>query len=1147
MAGSSDAMHRAFEVAIRDFKTNLKDPSLYDKILQTTSIEEVYDATDKLQKEQAKSGRLRHLSNIEPFLKRLQEYSRAIDTFVQAKPDVLALIWGPVKLILLWADVLKQSFDAIVDILEEIGSLLPEFSEVTTIFIDNLLLQEFLVLFFRDILDFYVIATKFFSLSRLRIVFEALWPSRRDQIQVVAKHIARHRDLMRSEVRLEEIRTANDFRERELKHFAQTEENAVKQEYANQRAHISPRDYDADLYRFSESVCDGTGKWLFRDPSFKDWTTGSKKPSPILWLKGIPGAVFAFLTYKDSSISALSILHTLIFQLASNSLALKTTLCQSDHQHLTSSLDVATKLLESLLQCAGVVYVIIDGVDEISQTERSKLIKTLLRLGDTCDECRMLLSCRPEADICTALGDRTTDIQVDERNAGSIQAFVNRRMEEWFKERGFFPKIRHQIQAWAAPLASRAKGMFLYVKVIFGIIYHINDVNEIQQELEHLPTSLDDAYGRILQQINTSTDARRKNSACMILGWVGCAPAPMTRYELEQALIVDPDQLENEPRVVSKLNVVQVCGPIIEIVDDYVQFVHFTVKEYIFNPKIEGFISLADMALNLAIRCITYLCQDHHDPSLIEHDIEHNILWGAYRLHHFSSTFWLELIDRYLVFSNADALPENLIRQLELLHETRSAKGYQQTDRSGIKPRAAIMAFHSKEPNLAKVLSDTFQFQRVSSKLDYHLNNPEDWIHLNPLTLPQVSVALHRRLYGNSDEIPFDKRQITRHYGLKRFKCGFLRCQYHRHGFATESSRNSHERHHQKPWTCHISDCEYADTGFISRKMRDRHSQMAHRPSNCSEATSPEVTDEQEVQPLLFDLVEANQVEAVKSLLPWLDQFSTSVRVELAILAASRGSAAILKLFLDEGSLHEALSALGEANWEIFGVLCVRAIDSGSVSTSKLLLNWERLYSRMYVSGMGRSVFASALKKILATIITTESQDLFELWKSSLGSAFGIKGGFENAAHGFTLEGLVAITDNDPMKEHTLLAFWEEYKILETISDRQRKATLGNVARSSCSVNLAQYLLKHGCEVDWVASKAALTPLHHAARKTTEQAARLVEFLLLQGANPAWGTGMKKMEQEPGALGIERWLGVTWDQLVERTAKERKQNKKETN
>ena len=163
MAALSDPVQVAFQSVIHDFKDKLSDAKLYNEILKTTSIDEVYDATDKLQEEQAKSGHLRHLSKIEPYLERLREYSSAIDTFVQTKPNVLALIWGPIKLLIQWTSTLKQSFDAIINTTEEIGGLLPEFKEVSQLFAHNVQLKDVLVLFFQDILDFYLVALKFFS------------------------------------------------------------------------------------------------------------------------------------------------------------------------------------------------------------------------------------------------------------------------------------------------------------------------------------------------------------------------------------------------------------------------------------------------------------------------------------------------------------------------------------------------------------------------------------------------------------------------------------------------------------------------------------------------------------------------------------------------------------------------------------------------------------------------------------------------------------------------------------------------------------------------------------------------------------------------------------------------------------------------
>ena len=160
-----DPASAAFSKAIREFRANLKNEALYSEILATTSADQVYDLTDKLQ---SKDGYLRNLAKLKPFLDRLQLYCGAIDTFVQAKPDILALIGGPIKLLLQWASTLTSSLDALVNTAGEIGRLLPEFRVSARMFG----LNDLLALFFQDMLDFYLIALQFFSMpSKILIRF----------------------------------------------------------------------------------------------------------------------------------------------------------------------------------------------------------------------------------------------------------------------------------------------------------------------------------------------------------------------------------------------------------------------------------------------------------------------------------------------------------------------------------------------------------------------------------------------------------------------------------------------------------------------------------------------------------------------------------------------------------------------------------------------------------------------------------------------------------------------------------------------------------------------------------------------------------------------------------------------------------------
>ncbi|KAL7754599.1 hypothetical protein ACKLNR_002808 [Fusarium oxysporum f. sp. zingiberi] len=1110
---------RAFEAAMLDFKDKLKGHSFYDQIIQTTSIEQVYQDIQKLQDKQAKSGRLRHLSRIEPFLARLREYSSVVETFVQAKPDILSLIWGPIKLLLLWVDVLKQSFDALVNALEEIGNILPDFCELAEMFTDNNRLQELLVLYFRDILQFYLISTKFFSMRRLRVLFEMFWPSHRDRIQVVVKHMASHRDLIRKEVRMEDIRRADELRNRELQHFVQTEENNIAQEYASHRAHISPKSYDGDLYRFSEAVCNGTGKWLFRDLSFQNWLAGKEKAKPILWLRGIPGAgktllassvikytqswdgthtVFAFLTYLDSHISALSILHSLIFQLASTSLSLKTMLCQSDLQHLGNDFNVAATLFQTLIQSVGVVYVIMDGLDEVELTQRSRLIRELVRLSGECEECHILLASRAESDISRDLNSKTINIQVDKNNAGSIQVFINQTMGEWFKERGFVSDVRHQLQGWAAPLASRAKGMFLYVKVIFRIIYYINDIENIQNQLEHLPTSLEDAYGRVLQQIHASQDPQRRKLARSILGWVGCAPTPMTLKEIEQALLVNPDHPFKQPRVQAMVDVVRVCGPIVDVVDGYVQFVHFTVREYIFSTKVENYIPLSDMALDLAIRCMLYLCQDHHQPDLTEDEIDANILWGAYRLDYFSSRFWLDLINQYLTLSGSATLPNTLFDQLRILFDTRQSEDHTQTDQGAICLHPAILALESQEPAL-----------RTSGFTPAHSLCPR----FPSLSMIGWTILLNRDTRAwNQFLTTMDPNALRAGFWLAIIGVTALKPSQ-----AARLMRNIIKRHGA------------AITQAVATQPKE--------PPLLSPAP-PENLEDEEIQPLMFDLIESEQVETITSLMPRLNNLDRSVQRELSIHGARMGSFSVLQLFHDCGLLTRAFVTDNDLNWKAFGELAEQAVRSEIIGLSRILLYW---ISALDLRVKDMSSFRLAVKDIIATIIAIEAEDLFILWSPILGSGFGIAGTAADAAKGLAFKGVISTTKNNPNCERMMLDVWERFKVLETIQEQTRHRILSNIASSTCSINLARYALDHGCWVDDKSTPRSLTALQMAARNTTEQAAKFMEFLLVQGADPHKRTASKRIGDEKGAQQISRWLGLTWEQLVEKTTKERQE------
>jgi hypothetical protein len=162
----------------------------------------------------------------------------------------------------------------------------------------------------------------------------------------------------------------------------------------------------------------------------------------------------------QATTSSLSVIQSLIFQLAQNDELLQEMLCESGRDNLRNDLKVASSLFKTLLNSAGPVHIIVDGLDEIDEEERIPLLEELLQYSEDCAEARILICSRPENDISSTLREIPDKniILAESRNAGSIQAFVSRRCRKWLERRGFDENMKSKIKVLLAPLATRAMG-----------------------------------------------------------------------------------------------------------------------------------------------------------------------------------------------------------------------------------------------------------------------------------------------------------------------------------------------------------------------------------------------------------------------------------------------------------------------------------------------------------------------------------------------------------------------------------------------------------------------------------------------------------------------------------------------------------------
>ncbi|KAF5700224.1 nacht domain-containing protein [Fusarium mundagurra] len=1176
-SSSTDQVSEVFEKAKAEFLNGIKDQKLRRQLQNATTIDDIWDYTEQLQKDQASNKRLRSLKRIGPYIERLQEYAGVIEVFVQAKPDILALIWGPIKFLLQVSSNLVASFDAILGVMKNMGSILPRFNEFVPLFKNNERMKYVLGLFFQDILDFYLVSLRFFGLTRWKVFFESLWPARRAEIQVIAENIEKHRLLLCNEITLNDILEAHTARKKALEHYAETREFQERQDFHSMETYIRPPSYDEDLDRIRNGRCEGTGSWLVQDQQFVSWAEGKEKSSQVLWLQGIPGAgktflastaidrvkdlghsLFVFLSYRYDLNSPIPIYHSLIFQLASQDRDLRTVLCSTImsttkdlKRDLKGDSKFALNTFTKLLQVAGPTYITIDGLDEIDDCTQQVFLHLLLDVLKGLPHVKLLVSSRRVERIERILKPIAMILPIDQKNSRCIEAYVSHRGGEWLDNSFFDSDARSEVQQLLKPLASKADGMFLYARIVLEDVEMLQDLDSIRDQLSVLPEGLDEAYERILQRITKYPSAAQKQCK-KILSWIACSPVQITRHEMEQALIIQTDK-RSVPQVRSTLNTLRLCGPLVEVEDEHLKFVHFTVKEYLLQHQKNKILDEGEALLEISTTCLAYLCSDCLDPDLSDDDLERNVISGAYRLLSFAHRQWAEclgLCTRHF----RDELSPQFVPLLRHIMRDLENPDYNQDSETNLR----LWSLDRFKSNLeeAKAISRSLDFRSImATSYDWRLDEgntsthnrftgptktfSEDasWAHFDPTTFSATTIRIHRVLQGLlCSESKHTKdchcSAIQKHYGLAVNTCPFISCRYHRFSFKSTALRDEHIRHHDRPFKCALEACEYSTLGFSSRGQLENHLvQCHHRPNEFHIPVDLDTLQYEDLKSLVMEYILRDEVQVVERILPSIiSRWPSKSAFESAFggLLASHGSVAMARLVFGE-----QLSLFNDIVKTSFVPHAIKSCNIPVVEwalSNSTLAEWKFL----------RDIFSS-------NIMASDSVEVFDSWRNNV-----LSGNFGSMAISEYLVG----RKWSPVMELQLASFWIELSKLGYFYVKTASSLLRDLASGSCSLVLAKALVTCGADVNYRSKKSStdLRPLHHAIKKTSAEAAELVKYLLLSGADPHVKvirlSGKNKgqainLSLEPGAKGISKWLGKTWDELVEWAAEERRKTSAE--
>ncbi|KAF8535202.1 hypothetical protein BDD12DRAFT_753299 [Trichophaea hybrida] len=573
-----------------------------DEFSSLHSIDEVYAETHKIQTEQGQKGLLRNTNKIQPYLLWLQQFSGVIEVFVQVKPDILGLIWGPIKLLLQITSKYIEIYDQMLDVFSKIGHCLPQFQRIQQIFNQNIYVNNFLALLYQEIIEFHVEALRFFRAKGFRAFFKLLWPGFQERFSVILGNIENHKLLIDREMTLTYIKDAYESRNRALSDFEQIREVREKQDRESLERYLDAPLFDEELEKINNERKErgqNTGQWLFQNQKYQRWVDINQVDvaSRILWISGIPGAgktyqcaaliehikdvavdatppvVFAFLRHDTAfKRTRTAILHSFIFQLFHENQALLPVVLaahKSEPRKLRTSTDYLRGLLKDMIQNVdtGLTYIFIDGLDECEESERQLILKTALELTNDCPILRLAIGSREEKDISRVLKNVAQSILVNTENNADISWYISAQLQELSREISPstpIPGIDKSVSALRDPILQKAD----------AYLYPLGSDAKIEMNANFISS-----YGRILSRIREKLQPNEQHQVRNIVAWLVSAKRPMKTLELLNALMIREGDRNLEQKRRLYKDMVHLCGPFIEEQAGAIVFVHFSAKE----------------------------------------------------------------------------------------------------------------------------------------------------------------------------------------------------------------------------------------------------------------------------------------------------------------------------------------------------------------------------------------------------------------------------------------------------------------------------------------------------------------------------------------------------------------------------------------
>lgn len=417
---------KALEDALAEFRELLSDEEKAQLQALTTTTpgppgpEAVLLFTAQVDSHNARRKSRCVASRISSFLEAVQQFTAVVDTFVSSNPTTAALVWGGVKVFVLAASNFSTFFDELTTCFMNVQRLCPRYAQYEFLYKDSLPLQQSLCTFYASLIQF---CTRTMSSLRrqgyLQVVKSFFMPFQ-SEFGALKKEMEANSEDVEKWIRYAADQAA-DYERQQVQKWRQSfhvfnnkdqdwkllqEQRSRKSRNARLLDRLSDFDHHSALKRLRKKRFQNpNGLWLAKTTQYQEWL--QKPRSSVFVLSGKLGSgksvlsaavideillqqlparclrTFFFCEHDNArSLTARTILGSLARQcipsgdlLAALETSLRALFEDGDPDH-----DDLNCFLVEQSDIARTHFILIDGLDECSESERELLLSTFKAL-----------------------------------------------------------------------------------------------------------------------------------------------------------------------------------------------------------------------------------------------------------------------------------------------------------------------------------------------------------------------------------------------------------------------------------------------------------------------------------------------------------------------------------------------------------------------------------------------------------------------------------------------------------------------------------------------------------------------------------------------------------------------------------------------